>query len=139
MSVNKAFILGNTGDEIKMHYFEGGGCIGRLPIATNDSYVNKQTGEKVTDTQWHNVVFRGKTAETIEKYVKKGDQIFVEGSIKTRKWQGEDGNDRYSTEIHANTFSFVGSKNEGTRTNQTSEEPPSYDSKGENEEPDLPF
>ena len=138
MSVNKALILGNTGDEIKMHYFEGGGCIGRLPIATNDSYVNKQTGEKVTDTQWHNVVFRGKTAETIEQYVKKGDQIFVEGSIKTRKWQAEDGTDRYSTEIHAHTFSFVGNKNDGSNNTQTSDTDSSYSSQ-EDEIDKIPF
>lgn len=109
MSVNKVILLGHVGDEIKMHHFDGGNCIGRISLATNESYKNKQ-GEKVTETQWHNLVVRNKVAEIFEKYVKKGDQIYVEGGIKTRKWQGEDGNERYSTEVHVNNFSFVGSK-----------------------------
>lgn len=115
MSVNKAIILGHVGDDVKMHYFDGGNCVGKLSIATNESYKNKQ-GEKVTDTQWHNIVVRNKVAEIFEKYVNKGDQIYVEGAIKTRKWQGEDGSDRYSTEIHVNNFSFVGSAKQSKKS-----------------------
>lgn len=109
MSVNKAMILGHVGDDVKVHYFEGGNCIGRFPVATNETYTNKQ-GEKVTNTEWHNVVARNKAAETLEKYLKKGDQIFIEGNIKTRSWEAEGGNKRYSTEIHMNTFSFISGK-----------------------------
>ncbi|MCR9263329.1 MAG: single-stranded DNA-binding protein [Flavobacteriaceae bacterium] len=125
MSVNKVILLGHVGDEVKMHYFDGGGSIGRLPLATNESYTNKQTGEKVTDTQWHNIVVKNKAAEIFEKYVKKGDQIYVEGSIKTRKWQSEDGTDRYSTEIHVKEFSFVGgSKQESKSDGKTHQAQP---------------
>lgn len=124
MSVNKHILLGNTGDEIKMHYFDDGGCLGRLPLATNESYVNKSTGEKVTNTEWHNLVFKNKLAEVIEKHVKKGDQIYVEGSSKTKKWQGEDGKDRYSTEVHVKEFSFVGGKtNSGNSENNSTPAP----------------
>ena len=93
-----------------MHYFEGGGSIGRFPLATNESYVNKSTGEKVTNTEWHNIVVRNKAAEMCEKYLSKGDKIYIEGRIKTRKWTGEDGNDRYSTEINVNEFTFLSTK-----------------------------
>ena len=86
-SLNKVMLIGNLGDEVKMHHFDGGGCIGRFPIATNENYTNKTTGEKVSNTEWHNVVVRNKAAEVCEKYLSKGDKIYVEGKIKTRKWQ----------------------------------------------------
>jgi len=100
------------GDEVKVHYFEGGGCVGRFPLATNETYTNRQTGEKITNTEWHNIVVRNKAAEVCEKYLSKGDRIYVEGRIKTRKWQDDQGNDRYSTEIICTDFTFLTSKNE---------------------------
>ena len=106
-------LIGHLGDEVKLHYFEGGNCIGRFPIATNESYTNRQTGEKVTNTEWHNIVVRNKAAEICEKYLSKGDLIYVEGRLKTRQWQGEDGNTRYTTEIQATDFTFLSTKGEG--------------------------
>lgn len=111
-TLNKVMLIGHTGDDIKMTYFEGGGCIGRFPLATNESYTNRTTGERVTNTEWHNIVVRNKAAEVCEKYLKKGDRIYVEGRIKTRKWQDEQGNDRYSTEIQCTDFTFLTPKNE---------------------------
>lgn len=111
-TVNKVMLIGHLGDEVKMHYFEGGGCIGRFPIATNETYTNKQTGEKVTNTDWHNVVVRNKAAEICEKYLSKGDKVYVEGRLKNRQWQGEDGNTRYTTEVHVQDFTFLTNKNE---------------------------
>jgi single-strand DNA-binding protein len=111
-TLNKVMLIGHLGDEVKMHYFEGGGCIGRFPIATNESYTNKQTGEKVTNTDWHNVVVRNKAAEICEKYLSKGDKVYVEGRLKNRQWQGEDGNTRYTTEVHVQDFTFLTTKNE---------------------------
>ena len=105
-------LIGHLGDDVKMHYFEGGGSIGRFPLATNESYVNKTSGEKVTNTEWHNIVVRNKAAEVCEKYLSKGDKIYIEGRIKNRKWTGEDGNDRYSTEINVNEFTFLSTKKE---------------------------
>lgn len=121
-TLNKVMLIGHLGDEIKMHYFEGGNCIGRFPIATNESYTNKQTGERVTNTDWHNIVVRNKAAEICEKYLSKGDKIYVEGRLKNRQWQGEDGNTRYSTEVQVQDFTFLSTKKESmanAQTNQT--------------------
>jgi single-strand DNA-binding protein len=108
-SLNKAMLIGHLGDEVKMHYFEGGNSIGRFPVATNESYINKQTGEKITTTEWHNVVVRNKLAEICEKFLSKGDRVFIEGRIKTRQWE-QDGIKRYSTEIHALDMTFLTTK-----------------------------
>jgi single-strand DNA-binding protein len=112
-TLNKVMLIGHLGDEVKMHYFEGGNCIGRFPIATNETYTNKQTGEKVTNTEWHNIVVRNKAAEICEKYLSKGDKLYVEGRLKTRQWQGEDGASRYTTEIHVQDFTFLTTKQGG--------------------------
>ncbi|UCE92571.1 MAG: single-stranded DNA-binding protein [Flavobacteriaceae bacterium] len=108
-SLNKVMLIGHLGDEVKMHYFEGGNCIGRFPVATNETYSNRQTGEKVTTTEWHNVVVRNKLAELCEKFLSKGDRVYVEGKIKTRQWEQE-GVKRYTTEIHALYMTFLTTK-----------------------------
>lgn len=110
-TLNKVMLIGHTGDAIKMTYFEGGGCIGRFPLATNETYNNRTTGERVTNTEWHNIVVRNKGAEVCEKYLKKGDKIYIEGRLKTRKWTDDQGNDRYSTEIQCTDFTFLTPKN----------------------------
>lgn len=115
-TLNKVMLIGYLGDEVKTHYFEGGNCIGRFPLATNETYTNKQTGEKVTNTDWHNIVVRNKAAEICEKYLSKGDKIYVEGRLKNRQWQGEDGNTRNSTEIHVQDFTFLSTKKESNAT-----------------------
>lgn len=145
-TLNKVMLIGHLGDEVKMHYFEGGGCIGRFPIATNETYTNKQTGEKVTNTDWHNVVVRNKAAEICEKYLSKGDKVYVEGRLKNRQWQGEDGNTRYTTEVHVQDFTFLSNKNEAQGqpavTNQV-QEPTASSANPANavvdDDDDLPF
>ncbi|MDE3743046.1 single-stranded DNA-binding protein [Maribacter polysaccharolyticus] len=122
-TLNKVMLIGHLGDEVKMHYFEGGGCIGRFPIATNETYTNKQTGERVTNTDWHNVVVRNKAAEICEKYLSKGDKIYVEGRLKNRQWQGEDGNTRYTTEVHVQDFTFLTTKKESMANAQAAGQP----------------
>lgn len=111
-TLNKVMLIGHTGDDVKMHYFEGGGAIGRFPLATNETYTNRTTNERVTNTEWHNVVVRNKAAEVCEKYLKKGDKVYIEGRIKTRKWQDDQGNDRYTTEIQCTEFTFLTPKGE---------------------------
>ena len=111
-TLNKVMLIGHLGDEIKVHYFEGGNCVGRFPLATNETYTNRQTGEKVTNTDWHNIVVRNKAAEVCEKYLNKGDKIYVEGRLKNRQWQGEDGATRYTTEVHVQDFTFLSTKSE---------------------------
>ncbi len=110
-SLNKVMLIGHLGDEVKMHYFEGGNSIGRFPVATNETYTNKQTNEKVTTTEWHNVVVKNKLAEICEKYLSKGDRIYVEGKIKTRQWEQDDIK-RYTTEIHVVDMTFLTTKKE---------------------------
>lgn len=111
-TLNKVMLIGHLGDEVKIHYFEGGNCIARFPVATNETYTSKQTGEKITNTEWHNIVVRNKAAEVCEKYLTKGDKVYVEGRLKTRQWQGEDGITRYTTEIHVQDFTFLTTKKE---------------------------
>jgi len=112
-TINKVILIGHTGDEVKMHYFDGGGSVGNFPLATNETYTNRTTGEKVSNTEWHNVVVRNKAAEICEKYLKKGDKVYIEGRLKTRKWQDDQGKDRYTTEIQCTDFTFLSPKSEG--------------------------
>ncbi len=109
-TLNKVMLIGHLGDEVKMHYFDGGNSIGRFPIATNETYTNRQTNERITTTEWHNVVVRNKLAEICEKYLSKGDKVYVEGRIKTRQWDDQSGNKRYTTEIHATEMTFLTTK-----------------------------
>lgn len=137
-TLNKVMLIGHLGDDVKMHYFDGGGCIGRFPLATNEVYTNKTSGEKVTNTDWHNIVVRNKAAEICEKYLSKGDKIYIEGRIKTRKWQDQDQKDRYTTEINLDEFTFLTTKkteSEGLNS-ATSSPPPKEENPPES---DLPF
>ena len=109
-SLNKVTLIGHLGDDIKLHYFESGNCIGKFSVATNESYQNKTTGEKTVVTDWHNIVAKNKLAELAEKYIGKGDRVYVEGKLKTRQWQDDQGNAKYITEIHANDLIFLTSK-----------------------------
>lgn len=111
-TLNKVMLIGYLGDEVKMHYFKSDSCIGKFPLATNEVYINKETGEKITSTEWHNIVVRNKAAELCEKYLSKGDKVYIEGRIKSRQWQAEDGSTKYITEIQAVDFTFLTTKKE---------------------------
>ncbi len=140
-TLNKVMLIGHLGDDVKMHFFDGGGSIGRFPLATNESYVNKTSGEKVTNTEWHNIIVRNKAAEVCEKYLSKGDKIYIEGRIKTRKWTDDSGNDRYSTEINVNEFTFLSTKKDDNSVSSNTENMSSSSNIEENplETKDLPF
>lgn len=142
-TINKVILIGHLGDVVKMNYFEGGNSIGRFPIATNESYTNRQSGEKVTNTEWHNIVVRNKLAEICEKYLSKGDKVYCEGRIKTRQWE-QDGQKRYTTEIHVINMTFLSTKKETGTTvspNVASQPPATQESKSivADEDDDLPF
>lgn len=109
-TLNKVMLIGYLGDEVKMHYFDGGNCIGRFSLATNEVYINKTTNEKITTTEWHNLVVRNKAAEICEKYLSKGDKIYVEGRIKSRQWHSEDGTIKNTIEIQVTEFTFLTTK-----------------------------
>jgi len=147
-TLNKVMLIGHLGDEVKMHYFDGGNCVGRFPLATNETYTNKQTGERVSNTEWHNIVVRNKGAEICEKYLSKGDKVYIEGRLKTRKWQDDKGADRYSTEIQCIDFTFLTTKKEnqgGNTQNPNSQQAVQKPSSSPVSEPstedsdDLPF
>src|SRR5690606_14873955 len=118
-TLNKVMLIGHTGDDVKIHYFENKNCVGRFPLATDETYTNKN-GERITNTEWHNIVVYNKGAEMCEKYLKKGDKVYIEGRLKTRKWQDEQGNDRYSTEIQCKDFTFLTPKGESNNFSNNS-------------------
>ncbi|MBE7645213.1 single-stranded DNA-binding protein [Tenacibaculum finnmarkense] len=112
-TVNKVILIGHLGDKLKMHYFEGGNSVGRFPLATNENYTNRQTGEKISSIEWHNIVVRNKLAEICEKYLSKGDKVYCEGRIKTRQYEA-DGQKRYTTEIQVQEMTFLSTKKDLT-------------------------
>jgi single-strand DNA-binding protein len=143
-TLNKVMLIGYLGDDVKMHYFEGGNCIGRFPLATNEVYINKTTNEKITSTEWHNLVVRNKAAEICEKYLSKGDKIYVEGRIKSRQWQSEDGTTKYTTEIQVTEFTFLTTKKETEANKQNANSEPTKNTNFDPQntslpENDLPF
>ncbi len=142
-TLNKVMLIGHLGDEVKMHYFDGGNCIGRFSLATNEVYINKTTNEKISSTEWHNVVVRNKAAELCEKFLSKGDKIYVEGRIKSRQWLAEDGTTKHTTEIQAIEFTFLSTKKESefNKENKIEESENRTNSQANNQKPinDLPF
>lgn len=109
MSVNKVILIGRTGKDPEFKQFENG-SVCNISLATNETWKDRQTGEKKESTEWHNLVFRNKQAETAEKWIKKGTEIYVEGKLKTRSW-GEEGDKKYITEVIVREFKFIGAKN----------------------------
>ena len=105
--VNKVVVLGNVGQDPEVRYAQSGMCFCNLSVATSESWKDKQTGERKERTEWHRVVLQGKLAEIAGEYVKKGSQVYFEGKLQTRKWQGQDGQDKYTTEIIVDSFSGV--------------------------------
>ena len=97
--VNKVILIGNLGADPEVRYMPSGDAVANCRIATSESWKDKQSGELQERTEWHNVVFFGRTAETVKQYLRKGSKIYVEGKLRTRKWQTQDGQDRYSTEV----------------------------------------
>ena len=109
-SVNKVILVGNLGKDPETRYAPSGDAITNITLATTDSWKDKATGEKKEATEWHRVVFFGRLAEIAGEYLKKGRSIYVEGRIKTRKWQDKDGQDRYTTEVVADQMQMLGSR-----------------------------
>lgn len=124
-SLNKATIIGNLGRDPEMRTFPSGDRVANVTIATTDKWKDKQTGDMKEATEWHRVVFTGKLAEIAGEYLRKGAQVYVEGSIRTRKWTDKDGSEKYSTEIRADKMLMLGGKSD----RQSAPEPEDDDSK----------
>ena len=110
--VNKVIILGTLGNDPDMKYAANGNAIANLSVATNESWKDKNTGQKQTKTEWHKIIIFGKLAEIAGQYLKKGSSAYFEGKLQTRKWQDKDGNDRYTTEIVANEMQMIGGRDD---------------------------
>ena len=109
-SVNKVIIVGNLGRDPETRYLPSGEAVTNISVATTDTWKDKATGEKKEATEWHRVAFFGRLAEIAGEYLKKGSQVYVEGQLRTRKWQDKEGKDRYSTEIRADRMQMLGSR-----------------------------
>ena len=109
--INKVILVGNCGQDPEVRYMPSGGAVANITIATSESWQDKKTGNQEKRTEWHRIVFFGKLAEIVQQYVKKGSKLYVEGSLRTRKWQGQDGQDRYTTEIVGSEMQMLDSKN----------------------------
>jgi single-strand DNA-binding protein len=112
-SVNKVIIVGNLGADPETRYTPSGDAVTNIRVATTDKWKDKASGETKEQTEWHRVAFFGRLAEIAGEYLKKGSQVYIEGSLRTRKWQDKDGQDRYSTEIRGDTMQMLGRREGG--------------------------
>ncbi len=143
MSVNKVILLGNVGKDPEVRYLENGTAVANFSLATTENFKNKN-GERVSNTEWHNIVVWRGLAEIAEKYVKKGSQLFIEGKITSRSWDDKEGNKRYTTEVVASNFQMLDRKNSNNSDdNQNKAETPTAtvdnDINKKEESDDLPF
>ena len=108
--INKVIVVGNLGGDPETRYMPSGSAVTNLTVATNESWKDKQTGEQKERTEWHKVAMFGRLAEIAAEYLRKGSQVYIEGKLRTRKWQGQDGQDRYTTEIVADEMQMLGGR-----------------------------
>lgn len=116
--INKVIIIGNLGNDPEVRYMPTGGAVANITVATSESWTDKNTNEKKEETEWHKVVFYGRLAEIVGEYLRKGSKVYLEGKLKTRKWQDQQGVDRYTTEIVANEMQMLDGKQEGQQAAQ---------------------
>lgn len=137
--LNKVMLIGRLGADPEVRYMPNGDAITNITLATNRRWKDKQTGERREETEWHRVVFYRGLAKVAGEYLKKGSQAYIEGRIRTRKWQGQDGQDRYTTEILADEMHMLDSRSGGT-ANYADNTPPasSYDNRPASSAPSAP-
>ncbi len=142
MSVNKVILVGNVGKDPEVRYLENGVAVAKFPLATSENYKNK-SGERVSNTEWHNIVAWRGLAEIAEKYVKKGNQLFIEGKLASRSWDDKEGNKRYITEVIVNNMQMLDKRNQSSENNAVTTEETKVDTSAKNNEEtpedDLPF
>ncbi len=111
--INKVILVGNLGQDPETRYMPSGGAVTNFTVATNESWKDKQTGEQKDRTEWHKVAMFNRLAEIAAEYLRKGSQVYIEGKLRTRKWQDRDGKDRYTTEIIADEMQMLGGRGGG--------------------------
>ena len=143
MAVKKVILLGRVGVDPEVKFMPSGNAVVNLSIATSRKFKNQESGAYEDKTEWHRVVFFNKPAETIGQYVKKEQQLYVEGRLQTRKWQDKDGIEKYSTDIISDNFTFVGSKSDSMGDSQFDNQSQKTDdfnqSAPSNQDDDVPF
>lgn len=140
--INKVIIVGNLGQDPETRYMPSGGAVTNLRIATNESWKDKQTGEQKDRTEWHRVAMFGRLAEISAEYLRKGSQVYIEGKLRTRKWQDKDGNDRYTTEIVADEMQMLGGRSGGgapAMSSSAEQSAPSGGGVSDDFDDDIPF
>lgn len=137
--VNKAIIVGSVGKDPDIRYTGDGKAIANMSVATSEQWKDKQTGEKKEKTEWHRISAFGKLAEIIGEYVRKGQQVYIDGRLQTRKWQGQDGKDRYTTEIVANDMQMLGGKPSGGQKHNDQQQLQQQDSGFDDFDENIPF
>ncbi|MCR9172160.1 MAG: single-stranded DNA-binding protein [bacterium] len=146
-SVNKVILIGNLGKDPEVRHLENGATVANFPIATSETYTDRNTGQRVENTDWHDIVVWRGLAEVVEKYVKKGTKVYVEGKLKKRSWQDKEGNTRYTTEVVADELTILSSRNDQSQQGQqapyssqgTPQAPSKVDDIINKEQDDLPF
>ena len=146
-SVNKVILVGNLGADPEQRFLQNGDAVCNINVATSESWKDKHTGDKKEATEWHRVVFFRRLAEIAGQYLTKGSSVYVEGSLRTRKWQDKDGSDRYTTEIVGSEMKMLGGKSgDGEQRQATQDERPQSQSAAAKKKPtfedadeDLPF
>ena len=147
-SVNKVIIVGNLGADPETRYTPGGDAITNIRVATTDKWKDKASGEMKEATEWHRIAFFGRLAEIAGEYLKKGSQVYVEGSLRTRKWQDKEGQDRYSTEIRGDVMQMLGRREGGGAPREMEPKPSGGEAKAPAKKPagkfddledDIPF
>ncbi|PIQ49092.1 MAG: single-stranded DNA-binding protein [Cytophagales bacterium CG12_big_fil_rev_8_21_14_0_65_40_12] len=139
--VNKVILVGNLGKDPEVRHLENGRAVANFSLATSETYKNKQ-GEKVTNTEWHNIVLWSPIAEIAEKFLKKGNQVYIEGKLTTRSWDDQDGNKRYTTEVVGNNLTLLGAKSDGDSggsSNMSQSSASEVTSIPQDDSDDLPF
>ncbi|MCB0400566.1 MAG: single-stranded DNA-binding protein [Flavobacteriales bacterium] len=118
--INKVILVGNLGKDPEVRYLEGGTAVANFTLATSETFRDKTSGERKSNTEWHNIVLWRGLAEIAEKYLRKGMQVYIEGKLRTRQWQDKDGNSRYTTEVVADNLQMLGRRDEseGYESNQ---------------------
>lgn len=139
--VNKVIIIGNLGQDPETRYMPSGSAVTNLRVATNESWKDKQTGEQKDRTEWHRVAMFGRLAEIAAEYLRKGSQVYIEGKLRTRKWQDKDGNDRYTTEIVADEMQMLSGRSGGGAPAMSDSPPASaaVQPSGDEFDDDIPF
>ena len=147
--INKVIIVGNLGQDPETRYMPNGKAVTNLRVATSESWKDKQTGEQREQTEWHSIVMYDRLAEIAAEYLRKGSQVYLEGKLRTRKWQDKEGRDRYTTEVQASEMQMLGSRGGGAGTQSrgtpraSGQDPapaaPAQDMESDSFDDDIPF